>query len=312
MPHPLLVHVGYHKTATTWLQKCLFSREDLGYVSPWGAQAGSAVDVFVLGNPFQYDPTAGRRAFVEGMAEAAQRQLVPVISNEAMCGSEKPRQRYERQVADRLFETLPNAKILITIREQKAIILSHYREEISRGSIATISAYLHNHSTKPGFSAPCQLDHFEYDLFAEYYIERFGADSVLVLPQEELRRNTQGFCDKLADFVGLPRKPAPDSESARVGLRGWSLSYKRWCNYFRLGVRNSGRARPTLSYRAVNKVASLINHLTPEAWILEFEARLKDEVKSEVGTYFAASNGRLQQLTGLDLKSLGYDLPEEG
>ncbi|MGB5311120.1 MAG: hypothetical protein WBN38_03550, partial [Polyangiales bacterium] len=58
-----LLHLGYHKTATTWLQNAVFSDEDLGFISPWGAQAGIAVDEFVLANPFRFNPTQARLRF---------------------------------------------------------------------------------------------------------------------------------------------------------------------------------------------------------------------------------------------------------
>ena len=56
---PILVHLGYHKTATTWLQSAIFSEERLGFVSPWGPQAGVAVDEFVLANAIPLRRDAG-------------------------------------------------------------------------------------------------------------------------------------------------------------------------------------------------------------------------------------------------------------
>lgn len=83
---PILVRLGYHKTATSWLQGAIFSEERLGFVSPWGPQAGVAVDEFVLANAFRFDATRARSRFEEGLTEAQSRGLVPVLSNEALCG----------------------------------------------------------------------------------------------------------------------------------------------------------------------------------------------------------------------------------
>ncbi|MEM1212379.1 MAG: hypothetical protein AAGI68_08785 [Planctomycetota bacterium] len=306
MPTPILVHVGFHKTATTWLQDYVFNQQGFGYVSPWGSQAGLAVDLFVSGNPFR-DLSPARPAFDEGMADASRQSLVPVLSNEAMCGSQDPRKRYERQIADRLHEVLPEAKVLITIREQLGIILSHYREAIDFGETFTVPSYLTSPSSKPGFAPVCQIDHFEYDLFVKHYMELFGADRVLVLPMESLRADRQAFCDTLSDFSGVPRHPAPEAGSARVGWRGVSLSYKRRCNL--IGIGRRGRGSRSLGNRIVNKAGRTLGNLAPKAWNQRVEDRMKAVFQDKIGHHFAQSNQRLQQLTGLDLASLGYDLP---
>lgn len=305
----LLIHVGYHKTGTTWLQNHLFNREDMGYTSPWGGQAGEAVDAFVVCNPFRFDPIAAREVFAEGIKNATNRSLIPVISNEAMCGGVNPRHRYEKNVADRLYQTFPEAKILVTIREQKVAVLSHYREKIASGGVETISEYLSKPWHKPGFAPPCSIDHFEYDLFVEYYQKLFGKHRVLVLPQELLKSDRQFFCDQLADFLEIPHGSAPESKDSRVGWRGWSLLYRLRCNQLHLGVNTGPKSRNSLMYKLVQKLGKVIATLTPKTWDEEVETRLKSEVKEKIGDYFAHSNERLQKLTDLDLKNLGYDLP---
>lgn len=45
-----LIHIGYHKTATTFLQEELFTDTER-FVTPWGPQAGQAIEHFVLEHP---------------------------------------------------------------------------------------------------------------------------------------------------------------------------------------------------------------------------------------------------------------------
>jgi hypothetical protein len=141
---PILVHLGYHKTATTWLQNAIFSDETLGFVSPWGPQAGVAVDEFVLANGFRFDATRARSHFEEGLAEAQTQGLVPVLSNEALCGQpiSGGRFTYGKYVVERLHETFPNARILIVVREQRTSLLSHYREYIANGFSGDLAQFI--------------------------------------------------------------------------------------------------------------------------------------------------------------------------
>jgi len=309
MPNPLLIHVGFHKTGTTWLQRQLFRCERAGYTAPWGPQAGLAVDTFVTGSPFRFDPAAAREVFQPGRDEAERQGLVPVLSNEALCGSEAPRQQYERSVADRLRETFPEGRILITIRKQKSAILSHYRQHLMRGSSDRIREYLPEPPFKPGFAPHCQLAHFEYDLFVGYYQSLFGADRVLVATLEQLQADRAGYVRRLGAFLGLDGGHVPDAPADRVGWKGASLSFKRWCNRFGLGIPDWSGPRASLESRVISRLGRWVGRCSPRALDARLEDDLRAYVDRRVGTYFAGSNERLAALADLDLRAWGYDLP---
>ena len=59
-----LVHVGYHKTASTWLQRRIFSDESLGYLE---VRPRTIIDqAFIVCNPFRFDPE-GRGIVLRGV-----------------------------------------------------------------------------------------------------------------------------------------------------------------------------------------------------------------------------------------------------
>lgn len=39
----LLVHIGYPKTASTWLQPTVFNEAKAGFISPWGATSDTVI-----------------------------------------------------------------------------------------------------------------------------------------------------------------------------------------------------------------------------------------------------------------------------
>lgn len=308
---PILVHLGYHKTATTWLQNAIFSDETLGFVSPWGPQAGVAVDEFVLANGFRFDATRARSHFEEGLAEAQTQGLVPVLSNEALCGQpiSGGRFTYGKYVVERLHETFPNARILIVVREQRTSLLSHYCEYIANGFSGDLAQFIGGPELPPGFAPDCPLDHFEYDALIGHTQALFGAANVLVLPFEMLKEQREGFLAELYQFIGRPMPAVPDRPPQRVGAKGLGLAFKRACNRVNFGKADWSRPRQSLAARVVSNTSGWLERLGPDAWQRGYNERLRQYVETQIGTQYAQSNAHLEQLTGLDLGQYGYALP---
>lgn len=310
----LLVHLGYHKTATTWLQNAIFSDSTLGFISPWGAQAGIAVDEFVLVNPFHFHADRARTGFEAGLAEARQQGLVPVLSNEALCGQPVSGGRFEygKYVVDRIHETFPDAKILIVVREQRAALLSHYREYIANGASGDLARFIGGVELPPGFAPDCPLGHFEYDALVGHALALFGAQNVLVLAFEMLREERDRFLSELLHFVGRPVPKVADHAPERVGVKGLGLAFRRACNRVNFGKPDWSRPNQSMAMELVSKASRWIERVAPEAWQRAYEARLRQYVEAQVGSRYAVSNARLEQLTGLELRRYGYSLPGQG
>jgi len=306
-----LLHLGYHKTATTWLQNVVFSDETLGFISPWGAQAGIAVDEFVLANPFRFDATRARSRFEEGLADAREKALVPVLSNEALCGQPVSGGRfaYGKFVVERLRETFPEGKVLIVVREQRGALLSHYREYIANGFHGDLARFIGGPELPPGFAPDCPLDHFEYDGLVGHAQSLFGTDRVLVLPFEMLKEERERFLAELYRFVGRRARPVPDRPPERIGVKGLGLAFKQACNRINFGQSDWARPRQSISARAVSKAAGWVERLAPDAWQGAYEERLRQYIEAQMGGRYARSNARLEQLTGLELGQYGYALP---
>lgn len=313
LPTPL-VHLGYHKTATTWLQNAVFSDDALGFISPWGAQAGIAVDEFVLASAFRFDATQSRARFEEGLTEARERGLTPVLSNEALCGQPLSGGRFEygKYAVERLHETFPDAKVLLVVREQHASLLSHYREYIANGFSGDLARFIGGPELPPGFAPDCPLDHFEYDALVGHTQALFGANNVLVLPFEMLKEQRERFLFELYGFVGRSAPAMPDRPPERVGAKGLGLAFKRACNRVNFGKADWSRPQQTVAVRAVSRATGWLERLTPGAWQRAYDLRLRRYLETQIGARYAQSNAELERLTGLDLGPYGYSLPGAG
>ncbi|MGB3238363.1 MAG: hypothetical protein WBB29_08710 [Geitlerinemataceae cyanobacterium] len=302
----MLIHIGYPKAASTWLQNVVFSDEKAGFFAPWGLPSGEATEQFVIANAFKFSAENARQAFTAGLAEAQRRNLVPVISQETLIGSQIRGCYWGKEVADRMAATFPDAKILMVIREQKATILSSYREHIKMGETTTLDRFIGAYDRKPGFGPPCQLDYLEYDRTIAYYHNLFGAENVLVLPFELLRHNLQDFGDKIFHFVGLENQLNYSQSAKNVGCKGATLELRRQFNFFCQGGDFSGK-KPPITWRIAQKLSAASDRFISQDRHDRTEAKFKQFIAEAVGDIFRESNQNTSQSIGLDLESWGYD-----
>src|SRR5262249_30314594 len=132
--------------------------------------------------------------FEEGLGRCAGGPGVPIISNEDLCGNPLQRIYTGRYVADRLHAAFPRAKILIGVREQKAIALSLYRQYLTdfQGDFP-LETFVGRGNEQPGFTPILRPDHLEYHRAVGYYQHLYGRKNVLVLPIELLRRDPESY-----------------------------------------------------------------------------------------------------------------------
>src|SRR5581483_5513217 len=181
-----LIHIGYHKTATSWLQKRAFSSAALGFalVEPrrlLNEQVAAPHDL-------DFDPDRCRAFFEPRLDEARLAGLVPVLSTERLCGDVLYGAYDSVLIAERLAATWPEAKIAIVIREQREMVVASYQQYVRAGGQLRFEQYARRPPARGRYLLPFVVPHFEYDRLIGHYRRLFGAEEVLVLPFELFRR----------------------------------------------------------------------------------------------------------------------------
>ncbi|MEM9785102.1 MAG: sulfotransferase [Pseudomonadota bacterium] len=298
-----LVHIGYQKTASTFLQKRVFADESV-FVRPWGEQAALAVEHFVQRHPEHFDPAEVRDAF----GEHADR--IPVISQEDLAGYPLYSFYYAETVAQRVKAAFPNARILVCVREQVSMIVSQYFQFIRQGGTRSLISMLKDNDNQPGYRPVIRKEHFEYDLMYQLLRRYFDKDQILMLPHELLRQAPDVYFEKLNKLLGTSLSPSLAQETVFAKRGGITiqlefllnkvapLPHELPLNYndYPLWVRGRNRL-----LRNFDKVTSRYTNLGRS-----FESRIKKDAADYIGDHFAASNTRLADLLGDDLASLGY------
>ncbi|HEX2181585.1 MAG TPA: sulfotransferase domain-containing protein [Rubrobacteraceae bacterium] len=300
-----LIHIGYHKTGSTWLARHLFRDHGSGLYA--AARPRALHSAFVQVNQFAFDADATREALEPGMREAQARDLVPVLSHERLSGNSHSGGYDSKAIADRLVATFPDARVLLVIREQTSMLVSLYKQYVKRGGAASFERYVGVPPARGPMPA-FRFDFLEYHHLIGYYHSLFGAANVLTLTYELLRGEPQVFLARIGEFLGTPAGK-PETRWENVSPSAFSLDLKRHVNrYF---VRDAVNPSPPLAFPRANELLL--------AGCRKADARIPREVRArrerewhrraevEIGGRYAKSNSLTARLTATDLAVLGYD-----
>lgn len=297
-----LIHIGMPKCASTWLQRHLFIPRN-GYHRCYGPLESHLA--FISPRPFQWQPPQNIDLHKAG-------NRVPVITSEALAGDPLAGGIDREIILQRLHQCLPEARILIVIREQHAMLRSLYQLMVNWGSPEPIESLLD--TTLAGNAPRFHPDFLSFDHLIQAYQQRFHRDNVLVLTLEQFQANPADFLSEIHRFCGVDGQAFP--LSADYGKREnparnlSSLALKRLYNRY--------IARTSLSPFGVRRVSQIQGagnlFLRPPEWFNQrLERRFRQRVLAALGEdYYARSNARTAELTGLDLKTQGYSVSAAG
>jgi hypothetical protein len=317
MPIPLLIHIGYHKTGTSFLQKYLFDAEMIGFCSPFDRQF--IMEHLIQPHPFQYNPERTRYMFLPGLEQVRrQAYLVPVLSRERFTGSQHSNGRDGILMAQRLAASFPEAQILMVIREQRSMLLSSYNQHICSGRVHTLVRYLKEPAIYKDYIdlAEFDLTRYVYHYLIQTYYDLFGREKVLVLPYELFRAQPQVFVTEIVRFCDLPVQSEaiaalPYSQRVNVAFSPISLWLKRHLNYLTTAPNpmNGGGLFPSKRNNdRINRGLRYLDRYLPESLTNNTKAQMQALIQRTIGDRYAESNAQTQRLTGLDLKQYGYQL----
>lgn len=301
----VLVHVGLHKTASTWLQKRLFAAEcGCGYACPWSID--ELARLLVDPHPFVFDAEQARAGLQEGILQVRGEGHVPVVSCEELSGNPQSGGYSSRLVAKRLARVLPEARILLVLREQESMLRSVYKQYVRMGGAASWRQYFHPTSRGPRVPR-FRFEHFEYHHLVSCYQELFGIDRVLVLPMERLSKDPRGFVASISIFAGVPEPDCPSMEPEYSSRLASTVALQRRLNrIFGHSSVNPGAPFHTWS---LERWYDRLDRITPR-WISDrSEEGLRRFIEGETADRYARSNALVAEVTGIDLESFGYRMP---
>jgi hypothetical protein len=213
---PTLVHIGYHKTGTTWLQQSGFSYlEGVTVYSRQRLVSGLFHDLI------NQEKTPAP-ALLRTLAEQGGPQL---YSDERFSGNLWTGGGEAVRTAARLHEAFPEGTVLVTVRAQQSIIRSVYAQYVNEGGWVSFDRFLN--CDAPGLH--WNPDHFAYDRLISVYHELFSG-RVIVLPYELLRTDAVAYLGAVASVLQTRLTARPNHAVVNPSLSGWQLSLLRGWN----------------------------------------------------------------------------------
>lgn len=315
-----LIHIGYHKTGTTWLQKNIFTHPERSFnpVIPKNLklkrnskQAKSfgrnLLNPYLFSNEFKFDVHYLKNLLFSDYTISE--NLVNVVSSEALSGVGRKSFIGGIENCERIKEIFPKAKILIGIREQRSMIKSTYFQYLRMGGTLPPAKYfkfsLHNY-----FSRSVNYGRLNYHVLIQKYFERFGNEDVMVYPIEEWNENFTSFLKKLECFLELNNDLVQYSnlKVENYALKLTTLEVFRKLSSLLFSVQGNGFSNIGF-IKNEDKIDNLLvncDKILPEIFRKRLENRIENSIPDDYFDQYRESNRITSELISKNLKTYGY------
>ena len=308
-----LLHIGYPKCLSTWMQKCLFTAQTgLGMATnPFELQLE-----LVSVDPLLFDAAKFRASFYSKHREKFSASSTPVCSSENLVGTVSHAGYNAKYNADKLKASFPDARVLIVIREQKALLRSLYKTLVAWGMPYSIDQLMNPESHWKHMAPSFDPNVLQFDRLIEYYQSLFSTEQVKVLSYEQFRADPRRFVTDIVEFSGVHCDAAtiaaiPVHNIVNPGAPLLSIEKHRLTNrlyknlYNTNGLLRETEARQYARMEAFRKQREGFLDRLAAPYL---EQRFARVVNAAADARFAQSNSRTVALTGLDLEQQGYAL----
>lgn len=309
-----IVHIGLHKTATSWFQQ---------YVYP-AAEKYRFVDrrllrSVILGTPaLAFDADAARRALGLDRSGAP-----PILCDEDLSGVLHNGGLSARfavmAVAQRLHAVAPDAQVVIMVRAQPTLAASTYQQYLREGGTASPLRYLFPEEYRHlGHARPLKAPRFDFSsmdhhLLVEHYDRLFGRENVQVFAYEEFVADPAAFLRAFRARLGFSMEGEPPvGRRANASYRRGLMPVARFLNLFteRQVADKRVLVHVPYWYTVRKRLLEHLNKLPLFGRTPAPERLFGGEAVRWIDWRFAAGNRLLAERMGSDLAALGYPMIE--
>lgn len=275
-----VIHIGFPKTATTFLQTHWFSQlpERFGY-------RGGADCADIFRPVTDYDDTIFSLDEVARSISAATGGLASILlSYEPLTGAHYRLAFVNRSIIARRLRALGFDRVIITIRNQFDALESAYKQYIKSGGVLRFHDYVNFDANRTSYLYP---QYFDYSSIFNLYADSFGVQNVLVLQYEQLGSST--FSGDLSRFLEIRPVETESTDTVNRSLSRRNTVFLRWLNHLTYSDYHP-------SHLLSRRISSSLMHRLLSA-IPQMGARqsfLDQNTRERIEACFGESNRRLQ------------------
>jgi len=286
----MIVHIGYHKTGTSFLQQHVFpNMQGINYYDY--AYCTQLFAPLLQQNTLQFNANI--------WAKKLHQNPNTLYSFESLVGN-MGTGLYNVEIAYRL-KAMGFTKIIISIRNQQKMLESLYRQYIQQGGVVKSKAFF---DEKMGLFNWHYCDY--YPLICKY-VQLFGKQNVHILSQESLRNEASIVIQNLVQFTGAKGITPNKAQKANNSLSSTSIHLLRIINHF---TYNYYRPSNLLS----NKISTWKFRYLLQQWIDPFVVAklfrnrpfVAPHLTQKALNYYAPNNKKLAHEFKLNLAPYNY------
>jgi hypothetical protein len=301
-----VIHIGANKTGSTTLQRNVFPKsEGLVYMGEDGEGYEGYKDIvnsLVSDDDIYYQPEETRRLFESFLDQAAGKTFL--YSNEDIMTSRVP-----ALCARRLKQLLPDAKIIVVIRNQLTAIQSWY---VNHGAYLrnVPRSYWHRYVSFDDWMNYCTtfikyspIDGFFYHRIVNMYVSLFGKNNVHVLLYEDFMHKKEMFVNDLCQILGTDARDALKRLDGPRERRRNTLRELRYHRFRTSLLRDISISRYLPGGKQLKQMWLQFLEAGPPA-----DSFMSDRWKEKITGLYGEDNSRLAEMFGLPLEGYYYPL----
>lgn len=304
----IYIHVGYHKTATSWLQQVVFPKHP--HIEFWDPRNRKFEWLTQIAYLHDFDfPTTEFKSKIDQALESQDYKPV-VISWEGFMGDPFTGAQTSKRNADRLHSLFPDARIIVGIRSQMGMLVSLYRQYVQEGGTCTLPQLL---SLPASGRVKLDLNHLCFDRLLNYYVQLFGFESVYIYLYEDIKNKPVSFLHELLSYIGVEPLGIDRTKirkNVNRSLSPFSVRIMRFANLFLANTFTPVTIVPKRFLPAIRLRYMLQGKLDPllfSRFMKDFQYIPADLVLS-LRAHYRSTNEHLVEQFNLPLQNYDYPL----
>jgi len=293
-----VIHIGANKTASTLFQRRLFAKHPaIAYIGEdcFGYEVlREDLDKLLHEDESVYDEKKMIKLFEQSKKE----NKTFLFSSEDIMGT-----RHPTQTAKRLKTLLPNAQIVMVMRNQMTTFPSWY---VNHGSFLKLvpKSYWKKYVSFEDWLEYCfnfpyttPLEAMNYEKYYAIFKEVFGVENIHVFLYEEFLENRETFYEKWAEVLDIPADDISkylDGHQERSSL-----------SVFDFKIHKMSKFSPLLSRVAKKSLKKVLDNKR------SLKLTIPSSYEKRVFNYYASGNSALKKELGLELEKYNYPLEEK-
>lgn len=306
-----IIHIGYHKTATTWFQEHFYpAAKNARYIPRTVVRKALLEDT-----AFQFDPEKALKTLGAAQGETVaicEEGLSGYLHHGGLLGY------LSKEMAHRIKAVFPEAQIVIMVRNQPSIIAASYQQYVKGGGTHSLRRYLFGENYLHGARAEITkcprftFDHFDYAPLVAHYQALFGKDKVHVFIYEAFLANPTAFLAEFGERLDLQTEVNPvaitSSSNRSYGLL--TMWIVRILNLFtnRTVLDKHYVVHIPFWYAIVRFAGEALNRVPLLNWAEKSGGFLGKRLRAWIEQRYWRANANLKAITGLPLEDYGYVL----